>query len=563
MMLENSIKIELGSSFSLNAGICGLVTFLRHNDAEEGEDYQMAGQCLYVSIDYLKENDIAGMYIDTMAECLGENTKFYRLISIDKKKIDKIYTNGVKNLNETEKKDLNKLYKDFIDKMFGSSYKSAYKLMEDIEGIQPITEDMITDLKKCDDLQEKYNKYNKILELLKQSKVNNMLVYTDLLYTQLKLFFTQYTLKDIDARSDAYRKNYIETLLKDIDSKAKEKYEYCCIECRENISTKGIAKQLKMLVDTTIDIDHKKSYYWNCNTNDVLVCPKCAFVYTFIPFGFALMGSDAVFINDNNSVKNLCNVMHTCKQRNDSDKNQSVRHRVLRTLTTKKIDALSNVKSNIQVVINSSDYSHFKFDVIDKDMVEKLGKGKNYLSYLENKFFIIKDKEGNEIKIWIYDETLDYIYRKQDLYFLLDKLIKIELKKEEKGSLNYLEGLLRLAVIFNGGTEMEDLNKKVNFAFMAGKDLRKSILGDDIKNEDDNSLRGFVYRLVNLSAVGDREQFIDSVIRIYSGFGLSIPSIFKDCYLSDEMFKAISHGFILGLKYVPPEKQNENNKEEN
>lgn len=270
------------------------------------------------------------------------------------------------------------------------------------------------------------------------------------------------------------------------------------------------------------------------------------------------MGNEAVFINDNNSIETLYKVMDTCKQKSNKNddknqKNQSARRRILRTLTSKKIDALSNVTSNIQVIINSSDYSHFKFDVIDKDMVVRLEKGKDYLSYLENKWVKFDDKKFTSV----YDTVLDYIYDKQDLYFLLDKLIKIELKEER--SLNYLKGLLRLAVIFNGGTEMEDLNKKVNFAFMAGKDLRKSILGDDIKNEDDNSLRGFVYRLVNLSAVGDREQFIDSVIRIYSGFGLSMPSIFKDCYSSDEMFKAISHGFILGLKYVPHEKENKNN----
>lgn len=286
-MLENSIKIELGSSFFLNAGICGLVTFLEHNDAEENEDYQIDRQCLYVSIDYLKENDIAGMYIDTMAECLGENTKFYRLISIDKKKIDKIYTNGVENLNETEKKDLNKLYKDFIDKMLGSSYKSAYKLMEDIEGIQPITEDMITDLKKCDDLQEKYEKYNQILEMLKQPKVNNILVYTELIYTQLKLFFAENSQsKKItclcetgQAYEDTYKKNFFTPLLSELEVEDKKKITGC-IECRKMVSA-GNKKAFTFLCDTADDVNRKKVIIGSANQMLLFAPPVHLYIRLF------------------------------------------------------------------------------------------------------------------------------------------------------------------------------------------------------------------------------------------------------------------------------------------
>ena len=114
---------------------------------------------------------------------------------------------------------------------------------------------------------------------------------------------------------------------------------------------------------------------------------------------------------------------------------------------------------------------------------------------------------------------------------------------------------------------MDELNKKIDFAFMSGKALRESILGKEAAKSsengaeaDDNRLRGLVYRLVNLTAVGDCSQFIDTVIRIYAGYGLTIPTVFKDCYKSDEMFKAISHGFILGLKYAAYEKNN--NKQE-
>ena len=561
-MIENAIKIELGSSFFLNAGICGLLTFLEKNYADEGIDYEIDDQCVYLSVDYLKENDIPQMYINTMANCLGESTKFYRLINIDKGYIDSIYKNDIENIPKEQEKKLNEHYKAFIDKMLSSSYKSAYKLMENMDDIQPVTEELITDLKKCNDLTEKYNKYIKIINLLEQPEVKNMLIYTELIYTQLKLFFVENSqskkitclCKSDQLYEDTYRDNFINPLLNELDIEEKKKTSDC-IECRNMTSAKG-KKPFTFLCDTADDVNRKKNYYWNCKV-DAFVCPVCAFVYSFIPLGFALVGSEAVFINNNSSVQSLVKVMNTCKAKGEDD-NNSVRHKILRTLTAEKIDMLNNVTSNVQVIMNSSNFSHFKFDVIDKNLVLNLQKGKKYLSYLENKWVAFDDKNLNSV----YDMVLDYIYDRRDLYFLLDKLIKAELKKDR--TLNYLKGLLRLAVIFNGGANMDDLNKKVDYAFLAGNDLRKAVLGEKAngtENEDDNKLRGLVYRLVNLSSVGDREQFMDTIIRFYSGFGLTIPPIFKDCYTSDEMFKAISHGFVLGLKYVPYKKQN-NNKED-
>ena len=38
--MDNAIKVESGSSFFLNAGICGFLTFLEENFADEGIDYE-------------------------------------------------------------------------------------------------------------------------------------------------------------------------------------------------------------------------------------------------------------------------------------------------------------------------------------------------------------------------------------------------------------------------------------------------------------------------------------------------------------------------------------------
>ena len=316
-------------------------------------------------------------------------------------------------------------------------------------------------------------------------------------------------------------------------------------------------KETHISFDIADDLDRKKSYYWFCKP-DAYVCPLCNFIYAFIPLGFAFIGSEAVFINSNSTIETLIKIMSAQREKISETSNLSVRKRIMRTFTEEKIDALEKTNSNIQIILRSSNFSHFVFDVIDKDMIRNLKKGSKYLSMLEKKWVAFDSKKF----ISVYDNIFDMILNKHSLYSFIDKALKNEIDKSN--NINYLKGVLRLEIIFNGGTSMDELNKKIDFAFMSGKALRESILGKEAAKSsengaeaDDNRLRGLVYRLVNLTAVGDCSQFIDTVIRIYAGYGLTIPTVFKDCYKSDEMFKAISHGFILGLKYAAYEKNND------
>lgn len=182
-------------------------------------------------------------------------------------------------------------------------------------------------------------------------------------------------------------------------------------------------------------------------------------------------------------------------------------------------------------------------------MIKKLSESALYLNRLERKFV----KDNGEF-INVYDEVFDNILNKRIQYPLINKLFKLALK--ENSNTNYLWYILMVNIIFKGGSQLDNLKKNVDIAFNSGKEMRGKI-ADGMKNVDiDNSLRGFVYKLSNAVSVNNRDQFIDSVIRVYSGKGLPMPYIFKECFNSDEMFKAIGQGFILGLKYTKYEKEN-------
>lgn len=567
-MLENCLKTELGSSFMLNAGICGFIRFMEHNNAEKGKDYDYQGQSLFIDIDYLKNNDISEMYISTMSEIFEENTKHFRTLN-EKHEIDKLNSIGIDNLDDKQKKRITELYKNFADLLVKSSYLSAYEMLSDVDNITPINKDIIEDLKKESDLSVKHEKYNNIYQIINQKKIKDSLIYTDLLYDYFKLFFSENSQSHKITRlceknkkySDTFKNNFISPLFDEMDIPQKKK-SAICIECLGTMSateTQKKKRKLTFLFDTADDLDRKKSYYWFCKP-DAYVCPLCNFIYAFIPLGFAFIGSEAVFINSNSTIETLIRIMSAQREKISETSNLSVRKRIMRTFTEEKIDALEKTNSNIQIILRSSNFSHFVFDVIDKDMVKKFKQCSKELFKLECKKVTFKsyDSNSNEKKVLsVYDTVLDMILNKHTLYPFIDKILKNEIDKSN--NIEYIQDIIYLEIIFNGGTSMNELSTKeiVYFAFTSGKALREKILGKETAKSsengaeaDDNRLRGLVYRLVNLTAVGDCSQFIDTVIRIYAGYNLTIPAVFKECYKSDEMFKAISHGFILGLKYA-------------
>ncbi len=569
--MSEYINVQLGSSFLLNAGICGFIRFLRSNNAEEEKDFRICNQTLEISKDYIINNNIPEMYVDTMVSLFEEDTKFYRIVNSESKRIEK-YNENIDSIDDKGQKELNDLYKNFEDMMLKASFISGYDIIESYDNVVPVTETMIKELKKEKDLRKKYNLYHKIIELLNQKIVKKVLIFKEITYSKLKLFFgeSEFCLKTntLKTGESIFDKDFYQPLIKEIGADDKKKKKIC-IECLTNAYD---TKSISFMVDTTDDVNRKKSYYWNCKP-DAYVCPVCAFIYSFAPLGFAFTGAECVFINSNGGIDNLTGIMETYRVKNEiSDDKSGKKKRMYRVFTSEKIDMMKMKLSNFQVITRSPDYSHFKFSVIDKITIEKLNYGKKHLSAIEkiwlkadskNDYIVVLlqkndaiDTEKKDIYISVYDSVMDCITEKKSMYVLIDILLRKELSKGN--DVAYIKNILRLQIIFYGGTEMENLNIKLDSAFMAGVDLRKKILGEkaNVANSDEeNSIRGFVYRLVNLSSVGDVSQFVDAVIRIYSGFGLTIPSVFKECYKSEEMFKAISHGFILGLKYVKYNKE--------
>lgn len=95
---------------------------------------------------------------------------------------------------------------------------------------------------------------------------------------------------------------------------------------------------------------------------------------------------------------------------------------------------------------------------------------------------------------------------------------------------------------------MKDDIKRAYAAKKQGEALRAKFTQDVSEADADNKLRGLVYQMLSAVSLGNRDKFMELLIRTYSGQNLPVPDIFFGCFESDEDFKQIGFAFLLGLK---------------
>lgn len=180
----------------------------------------------------------------------------------------------------------------------------------------------------------------------------------------------------------------------------------------------------------------------------------------------------------------------------------------------------------------------------------------------------IKIKDG-ERYIDLYQSVVENIVARRAQYPLITRLLCLALAGGS--SAGYIFNLLQIqihSIYSDGGEKMEEnVNlKRANVAKRYGHSLRAKLTEGLSGEEKEDRLRGLVYQLLNAVSLGNRDSFLNLVLRTYSGFGMPVPDIFLSCFKSDDDFKDIGFAYLLGLKSDPFTKdgkdKNETNEEE-
>lgn len=68
------------------------------------------------------------------------------------------------------------------------------------------------------------------------------------------------------------------------------------------------------------------------------------------------------------------------------------------------------------------------------------------------------------------------------------------------------------------------------------------------------------YGLLNALQAGDKNRFLQLVMRQYLSMNLQVPDLFIDAIADDEKFRAVGNAFLIGLNGEEPKKKEEEKK---
>lgn len=544
------------NDFLFNAGVVGLLRIFHYDDVygdgcEQGVDYIIDGQSLYVSNDYLMSRDIGDLFVRAMVHYLGPTTKFER--DLEKRSLLDVLYAEPKPEDKQWRSSVDSLYKDFVEMLTKNSFKSGYVILSGLGVDFPFVELALTIKQEADYLRKK-ERYDKLWTCLQEEKVREILIFKDLLYSVIRMFYADnkgngaafLSKREIEP-TVAYHDKFIEPLRHSLTDR-KSKSIIHCITCGTP-AEKKLAAPVTLFVDTADDLGKKKSYYWNCNP-DAHLCPLCTFVCSLAPLGFTYLGNDGVLVNNNCDVETLWGFANAIAEKTEGD-NSRTWFKLYNSFTSEKISHLSEKVTNIQVIIREKNNERYRLNTVDKATVLVFKSRLKDFQSLKSRF--IKDSGGF---LNVYQLVVENVLTRRNQYSLMTRLIRASLSGDVQQS-GYIYTILRIQITQKGGEHVDNKLKRAYSAKSHGHALRMRLTEGLAESDKDNRLRGLVYQLLNTVSLGNRDKFMELVLRTYSGINLPVPDIFFSCFGGDDDFKEIGFAYLLGLKSDYQKKEEE------
>ena len=370
--------------------------------------------------------------------------------------------------------------------------------------------------------------------------------------------------KEIEKVYTKIEKDYIvkEKTLEDIQKYLKEKVIERCSLCENEI---GLTTNYSEgnFVPLAISSDNARNFFWNQNVK-MPICDMCKLILFCIPAG-------------------MTTITKAVKE------NNVYREKQLLSFVNYDINVDRLYKTNINFGNksryenrNENPYSELILDIVEQDKQVSMWQLDNifvvefeaeYGAFSRIEYFNIKRHvsmfftqyaEKTLSKIWDYRyrlQIVDYILKNKDIKYIINDRLREEIKNGDRrnGYNSFLATQVRLILnlLKKEGNEMEDI-KKNNDKLYVVYNLGVQIHEDLKRNNEDNKLDGYTYKLLNSIKAGNKKEFMDIVIRLHMAMGKDVSPIFIEVMQTTGLdFESIGHSFLAGLISNKYEKKEE------
>lgn len=531
-------------------GICRVFKYAKLDYKEDGQTIRFPES----NLDNFHEH-----YFAYLANEYEHETNYYRMTNgvisdfLQKAKKDIVDAKNLTRLN------------DHIDKvkywLSSNSYKNVYPFLSAIpfdfleagKSLKKVTQKKSETLEQIQpQIAEAVDALLEIVEHLKHADAKRYIVPRVLSYQVIQSFWSNVSfLNSTASKKDLYEEyfNYFIQPAQDFlaskkDVKKYEKNKLTCACCDNKMKTVSKAFDLTWVQNLGVDGARKSSHYWNHQRN-LFICPICNIVYSCLPLGFTLKNGLGLFINNNQSFKEL--YAYNKIQLRDAQGEEYTRDKLEAMAYSKIVDEMyqhaenkKNVEiDNIQIVKydRNHDTRPYTFNMLSREKAQQLYNSRKDFHYLTGKF----TKENGEY-ISLYQEVIRRFYNGQSLYDLLYRLLRLKVEEDYKD----IFSIHRILKISNYGLEEEKrmTDQELRGIRISGYELRKLYRGQDPK------LNAISHRLLNALKVKNPNKFMETIVQAYNykrHEKLGIPLFFTKALNNPEKFQTIGYAFLIGL----------------
>lgn len=537
--------------------------------------------------------------------------------NLEKEPITKDERNKINEIIKTQKKyfkDTIKIQLNKIKKFDEETYEDMLQAMNSIDEIKEKE-----DIYKLEEIQD-IIKINLEKQSINQKLTMNLFksVLSNSYYGQPSfLNVTKSSLSYEEQKKLMYKEyvsNIIETgFLNEIieDKYTVEQIENILKEKDQNLLTKEIIKiynNVQKQIEKNKSIEEIKEYIENKVFSNCSMCENDKVITTqysesnFIPLAVSSDNMPNFFWNQNAKfpICDMCKLILFCIPAGITSIIKTVKENGV--YKEKTIYSFVNYDTNVQNLLETNNY--FK-EISKKDManynpysemiVNIVGQSQKisnwqlqnifvvefeaeYLSYSRMEYFNItrpvatfftKYAEESLDKIYDYKyriQIVDHILKNKDISIDINNKIRDNFKQKIQNNVDSYYATktrMNLKMLKKGENDMEETiqanNKKLSALYRIGISTREEFINKKIENK----LDGYIYRMLNCIKQGDRNEFMDIVIRLHISIEKSVSPIFIESMKEEGLaFEDIGHSYLSGLASERYKKEEEENKDE-
>ena len=551
------------NGFIINAGILGFLRLLEQVKAVKGVDYDYNEYQLFIDKHYLSHVDLAQAYIETCNALFYDVTHYARMRNALKK--THAYADWVERETTWTKEEKNKIQQGLADIVKAIDVLTTTKSLSNAcrwlqqEGV--LEEDLpalVKEVKQTKDFSEKIKGLLLIEQCLEIPKVKETLCLVGVSLRVLSHFwmnkaFIKNSQGNTVILSDQNMKALLdEGLIQPFKEQlnATQFADKTCAECDCPLPKKSKTPNLSFMNDMVDDIAKKPSAFWNFDKNQALLCDHCAFLYVLMPLGFASMGHEMVFVNANTTIEAMVLANSTYSSLTEGQVFNW--NHLCQQLIQRCVEKQILQSDNIQIVIRSTEKGkeRYRFEVLSYEALRLLEKNQKLLEGL-SKCYSFKLKSGD---YWNVSEAVILsLLNYSHLYPILHQLLRLSLDSEFETSakiqlpLVYAIQQSKRQLQLEG--EIQVKSKQLYFAtknaMEDGKALYRHLTY--VAKKDTSSV---VYRLLNAAQTNNKYEFLNTVLRLHTSYGLPLSVDFMKLLNDSSFFKDMAYAYLLGLQGV-------------